>query len=424
MKGKALKKITVFLLALILAVPVFSWNNVRTVQAATVKTTALKSISAVKKGVKITWKKTSGASGYYVYRKTGNGKWKKIATLKKSSITSYTDKKVTSGNKYTYTVKGYKGKKVGGYNKSGLRLVYLSAPTSLKAKTNSKKAVLSWNHVAGANGYYIYRKDVSGNLSKIGSSQANTYTDSTVLSGNAYTYEVRAYKGKYLGLSASVSCKTSGKKVVYRTIQNTSSEYSIEADLTLTGTGSGYHAKMVICTPYAGFSFGIQHDEHAKAPYTGQTTFMTENVMSNDAGGQDYQWIGIGERNRTYHLMLTVNTDGTCKCFIDGVLRGTYRNPNLANQQLALRVEGSARKNGDSVNAVFSNIKLKNFGKYEDDKVWGTYDFTTNSGIKADASAFEASRKIVISGNITGLTPEQDWDNAYGIVSGTIQFVG
>ena len=109
MKGKALKKITVFLLALILAVPAFSWNNVRTVQAATVKTTALKSISAVKKGVKITWKKTSGASGYYVYRKTGNGKWKKIATLKKSSITSYTDKKVTSGNKYTYTVKGYKG---------------------------------------------------------------------------------------------------------------------------------------------------------------------------------------------------------------------------------------------------------------------------------------------------------------------------
>ena len=87
-------------------------------------------------------------------------------------------------------------------------------------------------------------------------------------------------------------------------------------------------------------------------------------------------------------------------------------------------MEGSARKNGDSVNAVFSNIKLKNFGKYEDDKVWGTHDFTTNSGIKADASAFDASRKIVISGNITGLTPEQDWDNAYGIVSGTIQFVG
>ena len=76
-----------------------------------------------------------------------------------------------------------------------------------------------------------------------------------------------------------------------------------------------------------------------------------------------------------------------------------------------------------SVNATFSNIELKADGKYYADKIWGTHDFTTNKGIKADASGYAASKRVTIKGKVKGLASGQDWDSAYEQVSGIIQFV-
>ncbi len=57
--------------------------------------------------IKLTWKKMSGISGYYVYRKKSeNGTYKRIATLK--NVSSYIDKKAVGGNAYYYKVKAYK----------------------------------------------------------------------------------------------------------------------------------------------------------------------------------------------------------------------------------------------------------------------------------------------------------------------------
>ena len=79
----------------------------------------------------------------------------------------------------------------------------------------------------------------------------------------------------------------------------------------------------------------------------------------NGAGGQNYIWVQEAARDKTYHVMLTVKKDGTCSCYINGKLAKTVKNSSLANTTVYLRVEGSARLNGDSVNATFSNIELK-----------------------------------------------------------------
>ncbi len=71
-------------------------------------------ISSVKNNyasVTIKWKKITGVTGYRLYRKTGSGSWKKIATLKSDSKVKYTDKKVVNGKKYTYSLKAYQGSK-------------------------------------------------------------------------------------------------------------------------------------------------------------------------------------------------------------------------------------------------------------------------------------------------------------------------
>ena len=68
---------------------------------------SLKAATVTKNSVKLSWKKVSGASGYEVYRLSGN-KWKKVATIKKGSTTTYTDSNLSRSTTYKYKVRAYK----------------------------------------------------------------------------------------------------------------------------------------------------------------------------------------------------------------------------------------------------------------------------------------------------------------------------
>lgn len=69
----------------------------------------LKSAKAGKKQVTLTWAKAKKATGYYIYRSTSkNGKYTKIATVKKAATVKYTDKKSLKSKKtYYYKVVAY-----------------------------------------------------------------------------------------------------------------------------------------------------------------------------------------------------------------------------------------------------------------------------------------------------------------------------
>ena len=59
--------------------------------------------------VSVSWKKTNGASGYYIYRATSkNGKYSKIKTITSGKTLKYTDKKVKLGKTYYYKVIPFK----------------------------------------------------------------------------------------------------------------------------------------------------------------------------------------------------------------------------------------------------------------------------------------------------------------------------
>ncbi len=205
------------------------------------------------------------------------------------------------------------------------------------------------------------------------------------------------------------------------TIANTESEYAIEADVRLSGSGSGYHAKLVACTKNSAVSFGIQYDKQAKQPYTDTVSFLIENVFNNNLGGQKYIRPGYAQLNRAFRLLLTVDKNGICNTYIDGTKVHSVKNPNLRDR-IYLRVEGSGKAAGDKVNARFYNIKVKEFGTYKDTFVWGTYNFDTNEGINS-RDTYKKNRNIFVSGTITGLKEGQDWDNSYNKCSGIIQFV-
>lgn len=221
------------------------------------------------------------------------------------------------------------------------------------------------------------------------------------------------------------------------TIANTASKHTIEAEVTLTGSGTGYHAKLVMATPDSAVSFGLQYDSAAVAPFTGKTAFLIENIASNNAGGQSYHRGNYyAKLNTTYRLMLTLENDGTYVGYVNGteVVRG--RNAALANRSdIYLRVEGAARKSGDSITATFAAIKLKQNGQYTASRIWtGTPRFNIANGILTridgqlvnNTAAYDraVTNHIVFTGTLNGLPASADWDTTgyFDKVSGLIQF--
>ena len=82
----------------------------KTLKTATApsKVTKVKAKKASKSKIKLSWKKVKGASGYAVYMKTGNGKYKRVKTITKGSTVKYTKAKLKKGKKYTFKIRAYK----------------------------------------------------------------------------------------------------------------------------------------------------------------------------------------------------------------------------------------------------------------------------------------------------------------------------
>ena len=67
-------------------------------------------VKAGKAKATLTWKKSSKADGYIIYRATKkNGKYKQIKVIKSWKKTTFTDKKVKSKKTYYYKICPYKG---------------------------------------------------------------------------------------------------------------------------------------------------------------------------------------------------------------------------------------------------------------------------------------------------------------------------
>ena len=156
------------------------------------KTPELSKTENTSNGISIKWNTVSGIDGYYVYRKAdGASSWTLIG---KTSQTSYIDKDaLQSGIKYLYTVRAYKGSDKSYFETDGISIIKLTTPVLTKI-IKYDAIELTWEEVAGAEEYYIYRKIPGGHWSQIATSKSTKYIENDSLnSGQEYVYTVRAY---------------------------------------------------------------------------------------------------------------------------------------------------------------------------------------------------------------------------------------
>ena len=170
-------------------------NSIKFLATPTVK------VANAANGVKITWNKVTGAKSYIVYRSVySGGKWSGWTRVKTGATgTSYTDTTVKSGATVRYTVKAINGNFTS-YIKASNTTKFLAQPTVKVAKTtNGIKA--SWGKSAGATGYIVYRRTYSNGKwsgwTKIKTTTALSFNDTTAKKGVYYQYTVRAYSGNY-----------------------------------------------------------------------------------------------------------------------------------------------------------------------------------------------------------------------------------
>lgn len=147
--------------------------------------------------VTVKWAKVAGADGYKLYEKKNDGSYKLVKTIKSGSTLKYVLKNRKLGANYTYRIKAISDDGSSStYSSTKSVKIKLAAPTlKTYAYATSSTVKISWNKVAGADGYYVYRKTTDGKWKKIATVKGSgtlTYKNSSV--SGKYLYAVKAYK--------------------------------------------------------------------------------------------------------------------------------------------------------------------------------------------------------------------------------------
>lgn len=128
------KKTTIFVLALIMALPVIVPLRAQAAISKSAKPTV--KVSSERSRAYLSWNSVEGADSYYVYRKKSGEK--KYTLIKKTTDLKYTDKAVRVGSTYYYKLKGV--------GRSGGKLVKTKASKAAKiliSALNPKKKMIA-----------------------------------------------------------------------------------------------------------------------------------------------------------------------------------------------------------------------------------------------------------------------------------------
>ena len=154
--------------------------------------------------VKITWDIVAGASAYNIYRRLAAADSASAVLLDTVDAGSYIDYSAILGESYIYEVEAFRDTPVGdvvsGRSATAAHGVFVPAPTNFTivfGGTNERNGLLSWDGVAGATDYVIYRRDISNSLDTaftlLATVSDTSYLDNSALWNNIYEYKLSVH---------------------------------------------------------------------------------------------------------------------------------------------------------------------------------------------------------------------------------------
>ena len=227
---------------------------------------------SVNGGVKISWNKSNGAEKYRVYYKSNKG-WTRLAD---TTSTTYTDKAVSSGKNYTYTVRCISTDAksfTSGYNGKGKSIKYVAAPKISKTEVTYNSVKISWGKVNGAEKYRVYVKN-GKSWKKLADTTSTTFNDKNVSAKKTYTYTVRC-------INSSANKFTSGydsKGVTVTTPVKPSVKLN-RTSLTLT-KGKTYTLKTTVTGTNKAVSWSSSNSSVASVDKNGKVTAKTKGTAT------------------------------------------------------------------------------------------------------------------------------------------------
>lgn len=153
-------------------------------------------VKSTKSGMKLTWKKVNGATGYRLYI-ISNGKWKKITDINNVDTLEYLYKKGTkAGTYYEFAIEVFAKGSLGTVfsdmtGRGAIADDFTKAKITSATPTNSA-VTLKWNKVEDASGYRVYVYKNSKWIYYKGI-KTTTYKVTGLEASTKYKFKVRAY---------------------------------------------------------------------------------------------------------------------------------------------------------------------------------------------------------------------------------------
>lgn len=218
-------------------------------------------------GVHLYWNAAAKKPDYYlIYRNTSE--YGSYSNVGRTTATNFTDQSVTSGTTYFYRVIAVYDY-VNSHFSDALSYTYVGTP-DITGRVNSVNGIkLTWNKIAGAKGYAVYRKGDGANDSwkrvKTAEGAANlSWIDSAVkgetYNGTVFHYTVRALTGSDLSILSG--CRSTGRTMVRLSSPSVNSltkvsATSFKATWSRNRQATGYEVRLMVGGEvYKSYTFG------------------------------------------------------------------------------------------------------------------------------------------------------------------------
>ena len=164
------------------------------------------------------------------------------------------------------------------------RIYAPNPPTGMSATdgTYTDKIAISWDSVAGADKYYIYRytSNSSGSAMSLGSTTSTSYNDTSATPGVTYYYWVKAYQNSGSIYSGYSSCDTGYRKL------------SVPTGFSSSATTSGATISWSAVSGATGYViYRSTSSSGSSLTQVGTSTKTTYTDSTGSAGRDYYYWV-------------------------------------------------------------------------------------------------------------------------------------